>query len=474
MNAPDRDVTRCESTSQAALRLLPAALLAALAGCTDAPRTGRAPADTAFSVGVIDASAAAGGVGAPQASGAVKLKFTGGTPSATTVVARRLASPGAIAVDGDAADWAGIPASVIPLQSPGTRVGLAPEDWYCLYRSRYNLLVDPYTGAPACPTQCDPAAKPADQATASAGCTLPVPAYGQGEGVTWVSQVSVRAAYDDERIYFLLQWADATPDRERRPWSYDPAGAAAWTADRAVEEDRAYLSFDVARSFPVHDTLGCAAACHLNGPVGAPPPGTAPGSLPPAYLAQFTMHTGADSERVDSWTWRAASTDPYGLADDQFWSSQRISGDCDAPATCWTDCLLSPPGPACNGAPGWSWNLASGLPAWLAAGASGDGDPDLSPSYLYLAGQGLPGWDPTFEALAMLSAPTTTPAAAATLPGIVRQAPSAHRDDVRAAGAWKDGAWTVELSRALETRVPDPADSTRTVADPTDAQFPLQ
>ena len=462
----ERYVTKSGAAARVAFRLLPAALLAAFAGCTESPRYGRAPADAAFSVGVADASAMAGpdragGVAAPQASGAVKLKFTGGTPSPTVVVAKRLLAPGAITVDGDASDWAGIPVSEVALQSPGTRIGLAPADWYCLWRTRLNLTVDPYTGAAACPTQCDPSHKPQAPSTASQDCTLPVPAYDFG-----IEKVSVRAAYDDDRIYFLLQWTDPTEDRARRPWSYDPAGAAAWKADAVAEEDRAYLSFDVGHSFPAHDTLGCAAACHLNGPVAAPPPGTPPALLPPAYLAQFTMHTGDDAQLVDSWTWRAASTDPYGLADDQFWSSQRISGDCDDPPACTADCLLSPPGPACNGVASWSWNLDAssvpGLPAWLGAGVSGTGDPDLSPAYLYLAGQGLPGWDPTFLAAPMTAAPSTAPVARATLPGIVLRTPSPHRNDVRAAGRWRDGTWTVEFSRAL-------ADG-----DSNDAQFPLQ
>jgi hypothetical protein len=52
--------------------------------------------------------------------------------------------------------------------------------------------------------------------------------------------------------------------------------------------------------------------------------------------------------------------------------------------------------------------------------------------------------------------------AGAKLPGYVHQPASPGRDDVRAVGLWRNGKWTVELSRA------------RVNADTHDAQFPDQ
>lgn len=428
-------------------RALGAVALAALAACLDSPRFEHAPADTALSVGIVDA-----GGNLPQSSGAIKLKFTVGTPGPATVVAKRVATP--IVVDGDAGEWADVPSSVIPLAGPGAIVGMAAPDFFCAFRTRYSLMTDAFTGAAVCPTPCDPADPPRTEADASAGCTQPVPRFDYG-----IPQVAVKAAFDDERIYFLLQWADSTEDRSSRPWSYD-ATKAAWAPQAGVGEDAAFLSFDIAGSFRAHDTVGCAAACHLNADVPAPPPGTS--LLPPDYAARFQMHTGADAERIDAWAWRAARTDPFGLADDQFVSSRRVFGDCPNPPACSDDCLLSLPGPACTSTGTSMWN-GDAAPLYLAKGAAATGDPDLSPPYLFLPGEGLDGWNPAFEALEVPTSPFPVPAGAtATLPGFVLEKPSRLRDDVKAKGRWNDGTWTVELSRALVTD------------DPNDAQFPLR
>lgn len=440
-------------SSPAARRSLAEATCAALlvgawTGCSD-PRLHRRPADTAFSVGVWD-----GAGGPPQSSGALKLAFAAGEPSPTTVVAPYVARP--MTMDGDASDWADIPASQVQLAAPGARAGLTEVDFDCRYRSRLALLTDPYTGASACPSACDPAQPPATREQASAGCTVPFPRFDHG-----VASVEVRAAYDDARVYLLLRWPDATEDRGARTWRKGPDPAGGWVPG-ADEEDRAAVSFDAGAAPPARAGLGCATACHLAGNVKAPAPGTPDALIPPAYLAQFTMHTGADEERVDAWEWRAGTTDPAGRADDLLWNAQRAQGDCPDPPSCLADCLLSPPGPACASVAGWTVNAQGGQPRFLAAGPSGQGDPDLDPPLLFFPGQGLPAWDAAFAAVAP-DGPFPLPAGGATtLPGVVLGRPSAHRDDVVAAGRWRDGRWTVELSRDLVT------------GDASDAQFPLR
>lgn len=426
--------------------VLPLALALA-AACSD-PRFHRRPADAVFSVGVAD-----GAAGPPQASGPLALRFAEGEPGPSTVVAVRVDR--APTLDGEDGEWAKLPSSLVPLTGAAARVGLDEASFYCRYRSRLALAIDPYTLAPGCPDPCDPAHPPATRAEASAGCVVPFPRFDHG-----VAAVTVRAAYDDRHLYLLLQWPDPTEDRAVRPWRYDATATSAWTAG-VEDEDRALVSFDAGPAPSAHAGLGCAAACHLAGPVAAPAPGTPADLVPPAYLAQFTMHTAADGERVDAWEWRAGGTDPLGVSDDLFWSARRSQGDCPA-AGCTEECLLVPPGPACGSAPPALENAQDGAPGYLAAGASGQGDPDLAPPLLFVAGQGLPGWDPTFAAVRPAGAFPAPAGGLGALPGIVLQRPGLHRDDVAAAGRWREGVWTVELTRPLVT------------GDAGDAQFPLR
>jgi hypothetical protein len=416
--------------------------------CSD-PRLHRRPADVVFSVGVWD-----GAGGPPQSSGPVTLAFGAAEAGPAAVVAAYLARP--VVVDGDPAEWSAIPASEIPISSAGARTGLTEADFYCRYRSRLALVTDPFTGASGCPTACDPANRPATRDEASAGCSLPFPRFDHD-----VARLTVKAGYDEHRLYLLLQWPDPSEDRGARTWRFDP-DAATWLAGSEAE-DRAAVSFDGGSVPSSHAALGCAGACHLAGPIAAPAPGTPPGLIAPAYLAQFTMHTDGDGQRVDAWEWRAAGTDPLGLADDLFWNAQRLQGDCPTPGACLDACLLSPAGPGCASLAPSVPNALAGSPLYLAAGESGLGDPDLSPALLFLPGDAAPGWDPALTAVAPAVGPFPAPVrGAATLPGLVLQRPGAHRDDVTAVGRWRDGHWTVELSRALVTD------------DPADAQFPLR
>jgi len=324
------------SATNRRFRGLRAARLAVLAllglACSD-PRLHRRPADVVFSVGVWD-----GAGGPPQSSGPVTLAFGAAEAGPAAVVAAYLARP--VVVDGDPAEWSAIPASEIPISSAGARTGLTEADFYCRYRSRLALVTDPFTGASGCPTACDPANRPATRDEASAGCSLPFPRFDHD-----VARLTVKAGYDEHRLYLLLQWPDPSEDRGARTWRFDP-DAATWLAGSEAE-DRAAVSFDGGSVPSSHAALGCAGACHLAGPIAAPAPGTPPGLIAPAYLAQFTMHTDGDGQRVDAWEWRAAGTDPLGLADDLFWNAQRLQGDCPTPGACLDACLLSPAGPGC-------------------------------------------------------------------------------------------------------------------------------
>jgi hypothetical protein len=439
------------------------------AGCVPSPPvTGSVPVDTVVSLGVI----AAGGR-IPQTSGPVTLKFMGAPAGPGEVLAHRMATPPTL--DGQATEWSDWPATAVPLAPAGQAVGLSAAGWYCRWRTHHSQVIDAATGRPSCPTPCSPDSPPASLTEGSAGCSTPLPPFDHG-----VAEVQVRAAFDDDNLYLLLQWSASAPHEVDQPWSWDAAGAV-WRQDRSRSEDAAYVAFAIGEGASAHAVRGCASACHLAAaPTVLIPPVPTPTPWPPSnYLASFTCRTAAAGERLDAWAWRAASTAPYGLADDLRIEADGPAGDrCNAPdgLTCSRACT-SKDGlgqfvyPCSRGTA--MTNLAAGLPGqpgqpFARATGSGGGDFAVNPPYLFRQlVDPEPGWDPTKYYLASPPPPPigTLPVALApptgpgpyTLPGFVLHRPSPHRDDVRAKASWAGGVWTLELARRRLTSDPDDA-----------------
>lgn len=346
-----------------------------LAACTP-PRVGvvpRFPDDRLLSVGVTD-----NGGGAPKSAAVVNLKFKDATASESTIAAIRFEQ--APTVDGDAAEWAAASPSTVALVAPWDAIGMSRAQWDAEWQLAFGRVDGP-----------------ADA----------------------VEQVNVRAGFDDEYVYFLLDWADAVENSRRGEWRHDGTSFK----PSAEDEDRAYLSFAIAAP-PGFEALGCAAACHVR---------ERPGEVTPEAKAfRFQMHTSAPGELVDIWHWKAARTNPQGFADDQHWDHERRKAD----------------GP-----------LDFAFVNRTAADAGVD-------QPLFMAEGGL-GVNPRAvfagDAGSVRAVPFdgTGAIAGMTIPGWVQQRASPERADVRAVGVWAGGRWTVEFARKLET------------ADPKDAQFPL-
>lgn len=332
------------------------------------------PLDTIFSVGVLDNS---GGI--PQSAPLVGLFFEEGTPGSSVVVAKRAATPPTL--DGVASDWVGVPESMVPLLTRGGAVGMSLTEW---------------------DTEC----------AALYGRTL---IYDFG-----IPNIAVRAMFDDQRIYFLLQWPDATENRERDTWYVD---GGVFVKSRA-NEDRATLGFDIGESTPGFQAIGCSGACHLN---------ERKGDVSDAGRAYRTrMHTNQQGEVLDIWTWRAATTDPMSAADDGY--IDELSRKSDGTS----DWMVQNQQTLDGGVVAPMFMSAMGInanPPWLVK-------PDAGAGAVPFDGSG--------------ALPT------ARIPGWVMQRASPNRDDVSAVGRWAGGYWTLELSRRLTT------------ADPRDTQFPLR
>ncbi len=337
---------------------------------------GPTPEDLAFAIGLTDNSGSI-----PQTASLVQLRFRGGKPSATTVIGVRTPTP--LTVDGNSGDWGNIPASEIPMLSRGAAISMTLEEW-----NREYLLAN--------------------------GRTM---LYDFN-----ITSVSVRAAFDNNRIYFLLEWTDptTTENRFRSGWYYD----GGWVQS-SENEDRAYLAFNIGKSTPSFEAVGCSGACHIRERMG---------DVTDAGRAyRFRMHTDAPGELIDYWQWRACTSDPMGAADDGYIDESSRKQD---------------------GTQDWATSNAVMTDGGMQPISMGEGGINSNPPYIFKADAGTP--------LAVPFDPALLSSNAARIPGWILQRASPLRDDVRAAGRYNAGRWTVEFSRAL------------TNTDPKDAQFPLQ
>jgi len=355
-----------------------AAMAVAVAGCVPPravyPDAGAARPDGGvpiiFSIGITDSATVS-----HQVATYVNLVLETGSPSTDTVLSRRVIIPPTL--DGLDSEWASIAGSQIPLQPGGGVIGMTVEEW----NTGYGLLADG-------------GLRPWD--------------FG-------VDHLLVKSAFDDNNIYFLVQWADATASTARNTLTF---ADGTWVRS-AEEEDHLYLSFDV--SFPDFAELGCAAACHLRERLDD--------TSDAGVQFRTRMHTNGPGQVSDVWSWGSVATNPMGYADDlSFGSSSRVNDD----------------------ARGFSTSNRKAL-------ADGGLEPlfmsefgvNANPAAIFAADAGLHPVAVPYDPTGLL--PGTR------IPGVVHQVAGGSRADVHAAGQWRNGKWTVELSRARVT--PDPNDA---------------
>lgn len=115
-----------------------------------------------------------------------------------------------------------------------------------------------------------------------------------------IPNVSLRAAYDDQNIYFLAEWNDPTESLSRQPWYFDPAaklwkqesGSPTFTTPTraAFYEDKIAMLWNVGNSVSGWNNATCYKSCHTN-----------------LTLADgFARHrTNNPTEKIDMWHWKS-------------------------------------------------------------------------------------------------------------------------------------------------------------------------
>ncbi|MBI4216593.1 MAG: ethylbenzene dehydrogenase [Chloroflexi bacterium] len=230
------------------------------------------------------------------------------------------------------------------------------------------------------------------------------------------TSVSLRALYDDKSVYVLAQWADKTQSYRRAPWQKQADGTWKKLSDpndlggdsNLVYEDKLALLWNINDSIKSFNQVGCLVTCH-------------PGETKPFG----NKYTAADGELGDIWHWKSVRTGPVGNVDDQYLDNTRYDKDKAPEAGRKSDAKTSG---------GYSDNQTADkkLPAF----ALPDNKP--APPYWLLDSEKVAfdnsKYQPGDEVPSIIIAPMT-----------------GDRGDISSAQLWRDGIWTVELSRKLDT-----------------------
>jgi hypothetical protein len=127
---------------------------------------------------------------------------------------------------------------------------------------------------------------------------IQVPLEGKAKFAEKKLIVRTRALYTYEDLYFRFAWKDPTRSVTKGAWQFD---GREWSHLEG-NEDRLALLFEITR-IKNFGSQGCTATCH--GPYRHP-------------LRDYKFSTGTASQKGDLWHWKAARSDPYNHADDQW------------------------------------------------------------------------------------------------------------------------------------------------------------
>ncbi|HRJ29816.1 MAG TPA: ethylbenzene dehydrogenase-related protein [Cyclobacteriaceae bacterium] len=150
-----------------------------------------------------------------------------------------------------------------------------------------------------------------------------VPANFQGYGGKSYN-VSMKSLYDNENIYFLIEWDDNTLSLDRETWYFDPVDKR-WKQEsryptfnsdgvmirEAFYEDKFAFLWNIDKSVADWNTATCYKSCHTG--LGA--------------AAGYSRHfTNAPSERIDMWHWKLVREGAFGTFDDQYQDDAQPNG----------------------------------------------------------------------------------------------------------------------------------------------------
>jgi len=243
--------------------------------------------------------------------------------------------------------------------------------------------------------------------------TIPV-SGGANSGST---EVTLKSLYTGDSVYFLAQWADPTESLYRMPWQKQADGSWVHLTTSTTHQENTNYEDKLAFIWNINDSItgfneqGCMVTCHAG--------------EKPANSGFGSKYTATSGEIGDIWHWKAVRTNPVGQADDQYVDSMRYDKEKASGAGRHSD-------PKDSG--GYKSNETEDktLPAF------GLIDNKPAPVYWILDNEKVDFSDANYKA-------------GDEVPGIVISPITGDRGNISAKGIYKDGTWTVELGRKLNT-----------------------
>lgn len=248
--------------------------------------------------------------------------------------------------------------------------------------------------------------------------------------------VSMRAVYDRERIYFLVRWPDRKKDVVKNAWEFDTKSKR-WRQN-SEDEDRLTMMWNIDNSIEGFNIIGCQSVCHANG-----------------------KYTNKPGQQADLWYWNSNLTNNRGYLRNGFVDDSDI-------ILC--ERVSSRPGQKSKeryrefGLEKMEGNYASNIQKINIRGKSVE-----FPQYWKPDAVGVDALSITLEELISGEAVKITDPGrldpTRTVPGYILFPPQYYcPEDVSAKGVWKDGFWTLEISRLLinESKTDVQFDSTKT------------
>jgi hypothetical protein len=229
------------------------------------------------------------------------------------------------------------------------------------------------------------------------------------------TEVTIRSVYSGDSVYFMYQYKDPTLSVQRSPWQKQADGSWKKLADPADKggdnnqyyEDKFAVLWNI--SSPAFEQRGCMSACHTG--EGKP---------------YGNKYTPAAQERLDMWHMKYVRTGTIGQTDDQYVDGTRYDPDKAKEAGRKSD-------PKTGG--GYADNVSDDKkgPKFALKGNK------PAPPYWIVDADKEPFDDSKYKA-------------GDEVPSIVVAPLTGDRGDIAANATWKDGVWTIVMSRKLLTR----------------------
>jgi cytochrome b subunit of formate dehydrogenase len=285
------------------------------------------------------------------------------------------------------------------------------------------------------------------------------PAWGRAQSITIRTtkgvnnphsyvDVTVKALHDGQQVYFQWQWDDPDVSYKRFPLVKTEKG---WKVLQTAYEqaDENYYYEDKLSMYITDVKNGsCADTCHI---------GVGP------YAARVEKHGlhYTKGEIGDVWHWKAVRSDPMvaGAGDVGFLDDQHFRGADPVPLDYLYKRYTAGYYPDPGRGYGYDYNFVK-LDPYKPVGETYVQPLFLPPTNGIQANQdprtseqGVTWWIQRASGIPYTEAADTYPVGSM-IPNIVLAPFQGDRADVRAKGAWKDGRWTVEARRKLDTQSP--------------------